>query len=190
MHWPDPTTRGGIATTSSSVRGLLMFQAAHGARMPSRRRRPDLCSPVRMLSAAHGRWLNPRCVRRHERGMGVHTCLQDPARSTVGPMLDMPPLDTLITPGGFTRRVRAGSPGNRKASATRCAEREDALRGRRRQELGQPTSATRRGAWRSVQEFRAASCATSCSAASRGHIPYWMNVGGGYSTIPTSSSGG
>ncbi len=183
MHWPDPNQTARYRDYFRTVRRMLWHQrrtelaAVHDAAT-----RPTAVGTDALKQPMLG-WLIRDAFEAAGEGMDYRNILAASGSIDVGAMLDMPELDFLVTPADYTARsVGFGwepeGIGDSLVLRGKTIFVEDDARSwatweRRTQ-----------GAWRTLAECRAGLARNAALAATRGHIPYWMNVGQGYFDDP------
>jgi len=183
LHWPDPSLTGRYRDYFLAVRRMLFFQRRTELRaIREAASRPVLTATDALKQPMLG-WLIEDAFEAKARGMEYRNILLASGSIGVGPLLDAPELDALITPADYTARsVGFGWESEGIADSLRLRGKmiliEDDARSWATDERGT------QGAWRSVAECRAGLLRNLAVAASRGHLPYWMNVGQGYFDDP------
>jgi len=183
MHWPEPTELRRYQDYFRVHRELLWMQrkAELGA-VKEAASRPAFATTDALKQPMFG-WLHNDAFDAKAFGMPWRNILLASGSIDVGPMLDMPELDALITPADYTARsVGFGwepeGIGDSLVLRGKTIFVEDDARSWATAER------ETQGAWRTPEECRAGLMRNLVLAASRGHIPYWMNVGGGYFDDP------
>jgi len=183
MHWPEPAALRRYQDYFLAHRELLWMQrkAELGA-VKETARRPIFTATDALKQPMFG-WLHNDAFDAKAYGMPWRNVLLASGSIDVGPMLDMPELDALITPADYTARsVGFGwepeGIGDSLVLRGKTIFVEDDARSWATAER------ETQGAWRTPEECRAGLMRNLALAASRGHIPYWMNVGGGYFDDP------
>ncbi len=183
MHWPEPGELRRYQDYFLLQRELQMFQ-----------RQTELAAvhqtatqPIVVATDAYKQpmlgWLHNDAFYARVTGMGWRNILLGSGCFDAAAALDMPELDALITPADYTARSVgfAWEPegiGDSMVLRGKTIFVEDDARSWATNER------ETQGAWRNVAECRAGLLRNLALGASRGHFPYWMNVGGGYFDDP------
>jgi len=181
MHWPEPARTARCRDYFLALREMLRLQ-----------RRTELAAVKKVSKLPVGTdalkqpmlgWLIRDAFEAAGLGMGYRNILLASGSIGVGPLLDMPELDFLVTPADYSARAvgfgwEPEGIGDSLVLRGKTIFVEDDARSwvsweRRTQ-----------GAWRDPAECRAGLLRNLALAASRGHFPYWMNVGLGYFDDP------
>ena len=181
MHWPDPPELRRYGDYFRTVREMLWYQ-----------RRTELAAVKEVSSLPVGTdalkqpmlgWLIRDAFEARALGMGYRNLLAASGSIDVGAMLDMPELDFLVTPADYTARS-AGFGWEPEGIGDSLVLRGKTIFVEDDARSWATDERTTQGAWRNVDECRAGLMRNLGLAASRGHVPYWMNVGRGYFDDP------
>jgi len=183
LHWPEP---GALRRYQDYFRLQWDLQRLQ-RRAELRAIREAAGRPIITATDAYKEpmlgWLHNDAFEGRNLGMPYRNALLASGCFDAGPVLDLPELDALITPADYTARAtgfgwEAEGIGDSLVLRGKTIFIEDDARSWATDER------TTQGAWRTVAECRAGLLRNLCIGASRGHIPYWMNVGGGYFDDP------
>jgi hypothetical protein len=183
MHWPDPNQTARYRDYFLTVRDMLRMQRRiELAAVKEAATRPTFVGTDALKQPMHG-WLIRDAFEGAGLGMDYRNILLASGSVGVGEILDMPELDFLVTPADYTARsVGFGwepeGIGDSLVLRGKTIFVEDDARSWATNER------TTQGAWRTIAECRAGLMRNLALAASRGHIPYWMNVGRGFFDDP------
>ena len=183
MHWPAPRGTRRYQDYFLAVRGMLEIQrrTEMGA-VRAATSRPVFIGTDALKQPMFG-WLIQDAFEGRGCGMGFRNILAGAGSIDVGGILDAPEIEALITPADYTARSNGfgfepEGIGDSLVLRGKTIFVEDDARSWACQEKGT------QGAWRSQQECRAGLMRNLAVTASRGFIPYWMNVGSGYFDNP------
>ena len=195
MHWPEPACRQGRPAALRRYQDYFLLQRE----LQFYQRKTELAA-VRDEAARHAAgkhiitatdaykepmlgWLHNDAFHGSAFGMEYRNTLLASGSFDAAEALDMPELDALITPADYTARSNGlgwepEGIGDSLVLRGKTILVEDDARSWATDER------KTQGAWRTVDECRAGLLRNLAIAASRGHIPYWMNVGRGYFDDP------
>ncbi|MGB2824600.1 MAG: hypothetical protein WBF17_26735, partial [Phycisphaerae bacterium] len=183
MHWPEPRRLRRYQDYFLTVREMLRMQRRMElAAVKAAAKRPTFVGTDALKQPMFG-WLIRDAFEAKALRMGYRNILLASGSIGVADILDMPELDFLVTPADYTARsVGFGFEPEGIADSM-------VLRGKTlfvEDDARSWVSSERRtqGAWRTIGECRAGLMRNLALAASRGHVPYWMNVGLGYFDDP------
>jgi hypothetical protein len=183
LHWPKPVATARYRDFFLTLRELLFYQRRTelGATKAASRR-PVFAGTDALKQPMFG-WLIRDAFEGAGLGMSYRNMLLGSGSIGVGPLLDSPELDALITPADYTARscgfgFEPEGIGDSLVLRGKTIFVEDDARS---WATGERET---QGAWRTVEECRAGLLRNLAVCASRGFIPYWMNVGGGYFDEP------
>lgn len=183
QHWPAPSALRRYQDYFRALRLLLWHQRrTELAAAKAAASRPVVTATDALKQPMLG-WLIRDAFEGANEGMTYRNILLASGSFDIGPLLDMPELDALITPADYTARSvgfgwEAEGIGDSLVLRGKTLFIEDDARSWASDER------TTQGAWRNVAECRAGLLRNLALAASRNHFPYWMNVGGGYFDDP------
>jgi len=183
MHWPDRRETGRYRDYFLCVREQLRMQRwMELAAVKEAAGRPTFAGTDALKQPMLG-WLIRDAFQAAALGMDFRNILLASGSVDVAAMLDMPELDFLVTPADYTARsVGFGwepeGIGDSLVLRGKTIFVEDDARSWATDERDT------QGAWRSAAECRAGLMRNLAIAASRGFIPYWMNVGRGFFDDP------
>lgn len=183
MHWPEPRELQRYQDYFLAMRLMLMMQRQTELAAVKEATQLPIFTGTDALKQPMLGWLHNDAFDAKAFGMPWRNVLLASGSIDVGPMLDLPELDTLITPADYTARsVGFGwepeGIGDSLVLRGKTILVEDDARS------WATVERETQGAWRTVEECRVGLLRNLALAASRGHIPYWMNVGGGYFDDP------
>lgn len=177
-HWPEPAQTQRYRDYFLTVRGLIWLQrkTEMGA-VRDAASRPTVVATDAFKQPMIG-WLIQDAFNAGAQGMAFRNILLASGSIDVGPILDMPELDALITPADYTAR---------SCGFGFYAEGiEDSLVLRRKTTIIEDDARSwatdqldTQGAWRTAEEARAGLLRNLVLSSSRGLFPYWMSVGRG-----------
>jgi hypothetical protein len=183
LHWPDPRATARHRDFFLTMREMLFHQRrTELAAVKETSRRPVFAGTDALKQPMFG-WLIRDAFEGVGLGMAYRNMLLGSGSIGVGPLLDSPELDALITPADYTARscgfgFEPEGIGDSLVLRGKTIFVEDDARSWATAER------ETQGAWRTVAECRAGLLRNLAVCASRGFIPYWMNVGGGYFDDP------
>ena len=183
MHWPDPKALRRYQDFFLMMRETIEFQRATelGATRAAASR-PVFAATDALKQPMMG-WLIRDAFEGLGLGMNYRNILLASGSIDVGGILDRPELDALITPADYTARscgfgFAPEGIGDSLVLRGKTIFVEDDARSWATNERNS------QGAWRTVEECRAGLLRNLAICASRGFIPYWMNVGLGFFDDP------
>lgn len=183
LHWPEPRQTARCRDYFLAVREALRMQRRMElAAVKEAAGRPTFAGTDALKQPMLG-WLIRDAFEAAGGGMGYRNILLASGSVDVGAMLDMPELDFLVTPADYTARsvgfgFEPEGIGDSLVLRGKTIFVEDDARSWATDERAT------QGAWRTVAECRAGLMRNCAVAASRGFIPYWMNVGRGFFDDP------
>ena len=175
MHWPEPRETRRYRDYFLAVRELLAYQRkTELAAVREAAGRPVVTGTDALKQTLYG-WLIRDAFDGANYGPGFRNVLLGSGSTGVGPLLDLPEMDSLITPADYTARSVgfAWEPegiGDSLVLRGKTVFIEDDARAWAPRVIGT------QGAWRNADECRAGLMRNLAMAASRGFIPYWMNI--------------
>ena len=182
-HWPDPRALRRYQDYFAVMRRMLILQRhTELAAIKAAASWPVLAATDALKQPMFG-WLIRDAFKAEAQGMAYRNILLASGSIGVGELLDDPALDGLITPADYTARSVGfgwepeGIGDSLVLRGKTIFVEDDARSWATNERITQ-------GAWRNVAECRAGLMRNLALAASRGHFPYWMNVGGGYFDDP------
>jgi len=183
MHWPEPAQLRRFQDYFLLQRELQMFQRRNELAAVRRAAGRAVVTATDSYKLPMLGWLHNDAFHASATGMDWRNVLLASGCFDAAEALDMPELDALITPADYTARSNgwgweAEGIGDSLVLRGKTIFIEDDARSWATDER------TTQGAWRNVDECRAGLLRNLAIAASRGHFPYWMNVGGGYFDDP------
>ena len=183
QHWPEPAQTARYRDYFLAMRGMLIFQ-----RRTEMGAVKEVCGDRAFVGTDAFKqpmfgWLHNDAFDGAAYGMPWRNMLLASGSIDVAEMLDAPEMDAIVTPADYTARSVGGgwdSEGIADSMVLRGKTIlvEDDARSWATEERDT------QGAWRTESECRAGLRRNLVLGASRGHIPYWMNVGGGYFDDP------
>jgi hypothetical protein len=183
MHWPEPKQLGRYQDYFMTVRELVIFQRrSELAAVKAEAGRPVLVAMDALKQTMFG-WLIGDAFFAQAHGMEFRNILLASGSIDAGEMLSWPELDALIAPADYTARS-CGFGWESEGIADSLVLRGKTILIEDDARSWATDERHTQGAWRNVAECRAGLARNLVLAASRGHIPYWMNVGGGYFDDP------
>jgi hypothetical protein len=183
LHWPHPHETRRYQDFFLSMREMLFFQRrTELAATKEASTRPIFVGSDALKQPMHG-WLIRDAFEAAGLGMTFRNFLLGSGSVGVAPLLDSPELDTLITPADYTARscgfgFEPEGIGDSLVLRGKTIFVEDDARSWATNERDS------QGAWRTPEECRAGLLRNFVVCASRGFIPYWMNVGRGFFDDP------
>ena len=185
LHWPEPAALRRYQDYFLLQRELQLYQR----RTELAAVRAEIAGRKRVITATDAwkepmlGWLHNDAFHGTAFGMEWRNVLLASGCFDAAEALDMPELDALITPADYTARSNGlgwepEGIGDSLVLRGKTILVEDDARSWATDER------RTHGAWRTVDECRAGLLRNLAIAASRGHLPYWMNVGGGYFDDP------
>jgi hypothetical protein len=176
QHWPDPGATRRYRDYFLCVRKQLQMQRRMElAAVRDAASRPVFAATDAFKQAMFG-WLLRDAFQAAGDGMHWRNNLLASGSVDVGSMLDMPELDALVTPADYSARSigfgwEPEGIGDSMVLRGKTIFIEDDARSWVAQD------AATQGAWRDPGEARAGLLRNAAVAASRGFIPFWMNIG-------------
>jgi len=183
MHWPEPRELARYRDYFLAMRRMLLFQRRNElAAVRAASTRPAFVATDAFKQPMLG-WLIRDAFEAAALGPEFRNILLGSGSVGVGEMLDLPELDALVTPADYSARsvgfgFEPEGAGDSMVLRGKAILVEDDARSWTTNER------TTQGAWRTPAECRAGLMRNLAVCASRGHIPYWMNVGKGYFDDP------
>ena len=184
MHWPEPASLRRYQDFFLTLRKMLWMQRrTELAAVKAAASRPTSVGTDALKQPMFG-WLIRDAFEAKALGMGYRNILLASGSIGVGAMLDMPELDFLVTPADYTARS-VGFGWEPEGIADSMVLRGKTLFVEDDARSWATNERTTQGAWRDPDECRAGLMRNLALAASRGQLPYWMNVGRGFFDDPT-----
>ncbi len=183
LHWPKPCETTRYRDVFMAMREMLFFQRrTELAAVKETANRGVVVGTDALKQPMHG-WLIRDAFEGLGTGMSYRNFLLGSGSVGVGPMLDAPELDALITPADYTARscgfgFEPEGIGDSLVLRGKTIFVEDDARSWVTNERDT------QGAWRTKAECRAGLLRNLAACSSRGFIPYWMNVGRGFFDHP------
>ena len=183
LHWPQPHETQRYQDYFLALREMLFFQRrTELAATREAAGRPIIVGTDALKEPMMG-WLIRDAFESMGLGMSYRNILLASGSVGVAPLLDSPELDVLITPADYTARscgfaFEPEGIGDSLVLRGKTIFVEDDARSWATNER------ETQGAWRTPAECRAGLLRNLVMCASRGFIPYWMNVGRGFFDDP------
>ncbi len=183
MHWPEPSATRRYRDYFELKRELLFMQRRlETGAVRETATRPAIIGMDALKQPMSG-WLIEDAFEGAGHGMAYRNILLASGSIGVAPLLDDPAIDALVTPADYTARAvgfgwEPEGIGDSLVLRGKTIWVEDDARSWVTGERGT------QGAWRRLAECRAGLLRNLAVGASRGFLPYWMNVGQGYFDDP------
>ncbi len=183
MHWPQPSATRRYRDYFKNVRELLFMQRRLEAGAVRETSSRPVAIAIDALKQPMSGWLIEDAFMGAGHGMAYRNILLASGSIGVAPLLDDPAIDALVTPADYTARAvgfgwEPEGIGDSLVLRGKTIWVEDDARSWVTGERGT------QGAWRNLAECRSGLLRNLALGASRGFLPYWMNVGGGYFDDP------
>lgn len=183
MHWPEPSRTRRYRDYFENVRELLFMQRRLEAGAVRETSSRPVTVAIDALKQPMSGWLIEDAFTSAGHGMDYRNILLASGSIGVAPLLDDPAIDALVTPADYTARAvgfgwEPEGIGDSLVLRGKTIWVEDDARS---WVTGERNT---QGAWRNLEECRAGLMRNLALGASRGFLPYWMNVGGGYFDDP------
>jgi hypothetical protein len=183
LHWPEPARTRRYRDYFENVRELLFMQRRLEAGAVRETSSRPVTVAIDALKQPMSGWLIEDAFTGAGHGMAYRNILLASGSIGVAPLLDDPAIDALVTPADYTARAvgfgwEPEGIGDSLVLRGKTIWVEDDARS---WVTGERNT---QGAWRNPEECRAGLMRNLALGASRGFLPYWMNVGGGYFDDP------
>jgi len=183
MHWPEPAELRRYQDYFLLVRQLQLFQRRTELRAVRKAAQRPIVTATDAYKQPMLGWLIQDAFDARNTGMNWRNILLSSGLVDAGEALDMPELDALITPADYTARGN-GCGWDAEGIADSLVLRGKTILIEDDARSWASNERITQGAWRTVAECRAGLMRNLVIGASRGQLPYWMNVGRGFFNDP------